>query len=134
MLVTPVARIDDRAGYGVGNKCRTARDGSPYDNGVDAHGLDVAGRVDEGLTLRCTRAAGSEVDHGCAQPLRRNLEAHAGSSGILEEDVGNDPPAQPLLRHGLPDGCRKQALGVIDQRAEFGDGKALDGEEVARGA
>jgi hypothetical protein len=62
MFVSAVTGIDDRAlGY-VGQQARGTGRGMANDYGIGRHRGQVAGRIDQGLTLRQARALGRYVD------------------------------------------------------------------------
>ena len=59
----------------------------PHDHHVDAHGLDVLGRVDKGLALGKTAAGGGEVERVGPQPPCRQGETGLRARGILEKKI-----------------------------------------------
>ena len=64
--------------------------GVAHDHDVDAHRLDVLGRVDERLALADAGAAGGEIDGVGAEAPGGQAEAGARARGRLEEQVDDD--------------------------------------------
>ena len=59
---------------------------SDYDH-VDAHRLEVSGRIDERLTFRDARTRRRHVDRVRGQSLFRELKGDARPGRVLEEKV-----------------------------------------------
>ena len=77
-----------------GQQLRGAGRAVAHDDDVDAHGLDVLGRVDERFAFREAAAGGGEIDRVGAQPPHGQRKAGAGAGGGLEEQVGQVRPVQ----------------------------------------
>ncbi len=94
VLVGAVAGIDDRVGYAFGQVVVGARDGVAHDDDVRLHGLDIAGRVRQGLALLHGAGGGRDVEGVGREPLGCDLEGGPGACGRLEEQVYHRLAAQ----------------------------------------
>ena len=72
------------------SRCGAPGDGVAHHHHVDAHRLDVLGRVDERLALADAGAARREVDGVGAEALGGEAEAGPRARGRLEEEVDDD--------------------------------------------
>ncbi len=92
MLVRPVARVDHPAAQAAGEQRGRPGGLVAHHHHVRAHGLDVAGGVEQALTLLRARAGGGEVDDVGGEPLARDLERGPGAGGGLVEEIHHRLP------------------------------------------
>ena len=93
MLVRAIAGIDHAGLYPPGPRqslCGARRVVTQHDR-LRTHRLQSQGRVLQALTLGHARPFCGEGDHVSGQALGRGLEGESGSSGILEEEIGDGP-------------------------------------------
>lgn len=105
------------------------------DHRVHVHGLDILGRVDEGLPLRHAAAGGRKLDGIRPEAFGGERKAIAGACGVFEEQVGQgfagkDAELGPaIVRRRLKSGSRIENAGdlsgaktfQIEQMAAFPD-------------
>src|SRR5262249_30635133 len=94
----------------------------PDDHRVDAHRLDVLGRVDERLALGRTGTARREVHDIRPEPPGGQPEAHPGAGGRLVEQVDDDLALQVVALRRVPDADPGEPLRRVQQAGEFGRG------------
>src|SRR5205085_10291913 len=116
-----------------GQEVRGTRRGVPDHDGVDAHRLDVLGRVDERLALAQAGAAGREVEGVGPEPAGGEAEAGAGARGRLEEQVGDDPALEvgSLLLAAVADAG--EGLGEVEDAGDLSGGQLFEAEQVPAG-
>ena len=119
MLVGAVAGIDDRAGDMAGQQTGSAGGGVAQDDDVDAHRLDVAGGVDEGLALVDAAVLFREVDDVGRQSLGGQAEARAGAGGILEKRVHDHAAAEGGDFFDAAGGDFLEGIGRVEDETDF---------------
>ena len=90
-----------------------------HDHDVDAHRLDVLGRVDERLALGGAGAAGGEVERVGPEPPGGEAEADAGAGGGLEEEIDDDLALEVVALGRVADPDAEEPLGGVEQSREF---------------
>jgi len=100
------------------------------DNQIDAHGLDIFGRVDERLAFAEARAGRSKIENISAQSSRGQAEAGASSRGRLEKQIDNNFACQvaaffPLAKINFDEG-----LGDIENGHDFPRRQILKAEQM----
>ena len=131
VLVRAVAGVDDRGLEVAREVPGRARGLVADDEDVDAHGLDVLRRVDEGLALLGRAAFLLKVDDVGGEPLRGEPEADPRARAGLEEEVDDDAPAE---RRDLLDRARAdlaKALGGVEDELDLVLRQLLEAQEVA---
>ncbi len=94
VLVRTVPRVDDPAAQAAGQQRGRPRGLVADHHHVRAHGLDVAGGVEQALALLGARAGRGEVDHVGGEPFARDLERGARPGGGLVEQIDHRLPTQ----------------------------------------
>ena len=133
MLVGAVSGIDDTGPEVLRQQVGSSRHRVADHHEVDAERLDVAGRVDEALTLGNAGTARGEVDDIGAESAGREAEAHPGPRGSLEEEVHHDPAGQAgLARRGVSRGF-EVGLGAVEDGDDLTAGEILQPKQVLAG-
>jgi hypothetical protein len=133
VLVGPVAGVDHRGAQVAGQHHRRARLGVPDHHHVGAHGVQVAGGVQQRLALGRRRGRSRDVDRIGRQPLGGDLERGAGAGGRLEEQIDDRlaPQGGHLLDRAVGD--LQEAITQIQDRGQRLGAHALGAEQVAVG-
>src|SRR6266850_6055272 len=130
VLVRPVARVDHAGLEMPGQVMRRTGRLVPDHHQVDAHRLDVPGRVAEGLALGDARSARLEGHRVGAQTLLRQLEREARARARLEEEVGCGHPAERGHLRNRPVEHFPERAGGIENRDDFIRGQIFEAEQV----
>ena len=130
MFVPSIAGVDDRAFDGLGDHGGDAGFTAADHQRIHAHRLDGAGGIQQGLTLAHARGAPGQVERVRSQSNSGEAEAVTSPRRVLEEQISDHPPRQPVqgadaARGSLPEACRH-----LQQRQNLPLWQALQGKEM----
>ena len=132
MFVRAVAGIDDGGLEMPGQQMRRAGRAMAHDDDIDAHRLDVLGRVDERLALAQARSAGREVDGVGPEPPGREAETRSRARGRLEEEIGDDVAFQVIALGIAAFADADEFLGAIENSRDLIGCEIFEAEKIGQ--
>lgn len=133
VLVRAVSSVDHASLEMLREQVRSSRTAMSHDNKVDAHCLNVPGRIDEGLAFRDAAARSREVNGISAQAFGCEAEARPRPCRWFEEEVRDDG-ARECFELGLTFGRESFELGsLIENLCDLGGGQFLKTEKMFAG-
>ncbi len=131
MLVTAIARIDDRAPDRLRYQGRRTAGLVPDDDQIRAHGIDGEHGVDQALALLDARLLDRNAHHLGAEPLPGDFERQQGARAILEEAIDLRQPGEPVVLLAPAAVELDPLLRLVEQEEDILPGEAFDAQQVA---
>src|SRR2546427_1660184 len=130
VLVLAVPGVHDVGADAVAQELRRARGGVADHHHVDAHRLEVLGRIDERLPLLHRASRGGHVHGVRGEALFGEFEGDAGAGGGFEEEIDDRLAAQ---RGDLLDGALRhflERLRGVEDEADLVGREALEADQI----
>ena len=131
MLVTAVARVDDRAIDLLRQKLNRAGRVMTHNQQIGAHRVQRDGRIDQRLAFFDGRRRDRHVHHVGAEALACEFERALGAGRGFEEKIDERPAAQVAALLVDPAALSRRLFGEVEQRQDLVPLQTFDAKKVA---